>query len=183
MSFDVRGNQLDHPTYLKIKKVLQRNKTDKMLIEPNKLKKEVIRLKYVQKLLQDASKELEYQENIRLETTSKVERINERIKVITEETDSSASDIISQIKEEQKRIDFFQDRITAVMEDKKQKNAKNEQLMKIKMDNHQKELDGKFIECFMNIYLLIDKAEIEEDLNDAREMLQDTRKRKEIEIK
>lgn len=121
VSFDVRGNQLDHPTYLKIKKLMQRNKTDKMLVEPNKLRREVIRLKYVRHLLEEASKELEYQENIRHETTSKVERINERIKVITEETDASANEIILQIQEEQKRIDYYQNKIATILEDKKKK--------------------------------------------------------------
>ena len=35
VSIDIKGNQIDHSTYLKIKKTLKRNKVTKMQIEPN----------------------------------------------------------------------------------------------------------------------------------------------------
>lgn len=50
---DIQGNQIDHSTFLRIRHTLRRNKTNLMLQEPNRLQKELIRLKYTEFLLQE----------------------------------------------------------------------------------------------------------------------------------
>jgi hypothetical protein len=95
LSLDLRGNQIEHPTMLEITRSLRRNKINRTMIYPNKLKKKVIQLKYTEFLLSE-SKELLNQHR---ESRKKIE---EELEMVQRESNKILSDF------EEFKTEYFQ---------------------------------------------------------------------------
>ncbi|KAL9653145.1 hypothetical protein ABK040_006361 [Willaertia magna] len=167
-SIDLKGNQLDHSTFLKIEKILIRNKTEKMLVEPNKLKRELIRLKYAGHLLNEATIKLNRQSERRKEAETRLERINEEISSTKEETKSLVKDFAKQIDDEEDRIRYFQSKI----EEKLKEKQIQDKAFKQKFDSLREIQESENL----------NKEQAEKELEEAKNLLGETIRKKDIEL-
>ncbi|KAL0483870.1 Nlrc3 [Acrasis kona] len=106
VNIDVKGNQIDHSTYLKIKKTLLRNRNSKLL-----LKDQVIRLKYTEHLLREAESSLNVNSKQRERSEDKVNVALDDKRKIADDGEFNLAEIIAQIKEEQIVINDINDKI------------------------------------------------------------------------
>eukprot|EP01064_Diplonema_japonicum_P027724 TRINITY_DN4072_c1_g1_i3.p1 TRINITY_DN4072_c1_g1~~TRINITY_DN4072_c1_g1_i3.p1 ORF type:complete len:687 (+),score=111.46 TRINITY_DN4072_c1_g1_i3:253-2313(+) len=109
----IKGNQVDHATLARLKKMLKRNKQHKENEIPNKLHKEVIRLHYQRCKLQEANHELTHHQKARTKLQEEMDSYDARLLQEREDTEKKSQELLEKVRrEEQELHDISQKKVT-----------------------------------------------------------------------
>lgn len=124
-AFEIRGNQIEHTTLLRVNNILSRNKQLKQEEKPNILRKEIIRLKYVEHKVKEGSNNLLRQRMARSRSEALLGEVEDDIDQLTAINDSK-------IDEKQTQINLEK---TLIKERTEQAEAKIEELKKFEVSS------------------------------------------------
>jgi Ran GTPase-activating protein (RanGAP) involved in mRNA processing and transport/predicted nucleic acid-binding Zn-ribbon protein len=150
---DVRGNQIEHPTMLDIQRSLKRNKVNRSLIHPNKLRKKLIQLKYTEHLLTEARESLKWHKTQREDAEDRVDQAHLLAQKMLDEYKDLENDYMAQCEMETSLIQTIQSRMK-VKEDEvlaqiaEQENRLNglRQIMETELNN-KKDVEDRLAEA------------------------------------
>lgn len=103
-SIILTGNQIDHTTLLRVKKIISKNIQNLQLQQPNKMQNELIRLKYITKQLNDAKIEYENSMSDRKKIESELSSVKDLIEQNKMKNEMEIREIIANIEIEKSTI-------------------------------------------------------------------------------
>jgi len=114
---DLRGNQIEHASQLKIRKALKHNKAARLTRQPESLKREVIRLKYTKHLLEKTQVELANIQKERNDLQLDVAAFHDKCTKNAIKDDGDLADILQNIRIESQTVDEIKEKRKATLAD------------------------------------------------------------------